>query len=57
MTQLYFSDVKTETTDQYDLVFPLYSRCSASRVLAGEDEEMLYRCLYCSPVVLNTRVT
>lgn len=57
MTQLYFSDVKTETTDQYDLVFPLYLRCSASRVLAGEDEEMLYRCLYCSPVVLNTRVT
>lgn len=57
MTQFYLSDVKAESTDQYDLVFPLYLRCSTSCVLAGEDEEMLYRCLHCSPVVLNIIVT
>lgn len=57
MTQFYFSDVETETPDQYDLVFTLYSCCSASCVLTGEDEEMLYRCLFRSPVVLNTVVT
>lgn len=57
MTQFHFSDVETETPDQYDLVLTLYLCCSASCVLAGEDEEMLYRCLFCSPVVLNTVVT
>lgn len=33
MTQFYFSDVKTETTDHYDLVFPLYLRCSVFHFL------------------------
>lgn len=42
--------------DQYDLLFPLYLNCSTSSVLADEDEKMLYRCFYCSPVVLNTVV-
>lgn len=57
MTQFYFSDVQAETIDRYDLFFPLYLRCSTSTVLADEAEEMLYKCLYCSPIALNTVVT